>query len=193
MKKLIALTTVIAVTAIVGWVALGPKGAEQTHNVSALEALKQGDMRKLRFHSAPKPVSDVPFLHEDGADMTLADFQGKVVVLNFWATWCAPCRHEMPYLSALQAELGGDSFAVVTVATGRNDEMGMQQFFAEIGVDNLPLHRDPKQALARDMGVLGLPVTVIIDAQGQEIARLQGDANWASDSAKQIVQAIIDG
>ncbi len=161
-------------------------------DTAALEALREGDMRKLTFHAAPQATTDEVFIGEDGADMTLADYAGQVVVLNFWATWCAPCRAEMPGLSTLQAELGSDAFKVVTVATGRNPRPAMERFFAEIEVDNLPLHADPKQKFARSMGVLGLPVTVILDQDGMEIARLQGDAHWDSDSAKAIVTAILE-
>ena len=121
-----------------------------------------------------------------------SEYAGKHVVLNFWATWCAPCRHEMPHLSELQAELGGDSFEVVTVATGVNQRPAMERFLAEIGVDNLPKHTDGNSALARDMGVIGLPVTLILDPEGQEIARLIGDADWASDNAKDILTALIE-
>lgn len=160
-------------------------------DMSAIEALREDDMRKLVFHAAPEATSDVAFLHEDGSEITLADFAGKITVLNFWATWCAPCRAEMPGLSTLEASLGGDDFQVVTVATGRNPRPAMERFFAEIEVDNLPLHADPKQALARSMGVLGLPITVILDRNGMEIARLQGDAHWDSDSAKAIVTALV--
>ncbi|RKT32109.1 thiol-disulfide isomerase/thioredoxin [Roseovarius halotolerans] len=162
-------------------------------DTSALEALREGDMKKLTFHSSPQAVSQTPFEHADGGTGTLADFQGKHVVLNFWATWCAPCRKEMPMLSELQTELGGDSFEVVTLATGRNALPAMKKFFDEIGVDNLPLHRDPKSAIAREMGVFGLPITVILDPDGQEIARLQGDAHWNSDSAKAILTTLISG
>lgn len=95
-------------------------------------------------------------------------------------------------LSELQAELGGDDFDVVTVATGRNPLPAITAFFDEIGVDNLPLHRDPKQQLAREMGIFGLPITVILNRDGQEIARLQGDAHWNSDSAKAILRTLID-
>src|SRR6056297_2026383 len=160
---------------------------------SALEALREGDMKKLTFHSSPQAVSQTPFEHADGGTGTLADFQGKHVVLNFWATWCAPCRKEMPMLSELQAEFGGPEFDVVTVAAGRNPPPAMETFFDEIGVDNLPLHRDPTSGLAREMGVLGLPITVILNPQGDEVARLQGDAHWNSDSAKAILTALIDG
>lgn len=150
--------------------------------------LRTGDMRKLTIHTAPIAGTDVPFTHEDGSQMTLADLQGQYIVLNFWATWCAPCRKEMPSLSALQDTLTQTNAQVVTIATGRNPRPAMQAFFDEIGVDNLPLHADPRQKFARSLGVLGLPVTLIIDPQGQEVARLQGDADWSSDSAIAIIQ-----
>jgi thiol-disulfide isomerase/thioredoxin len=162
-------------------------------DTAALEALRDGDMKKLNFHAEPKSVSDAVFVKEDGSTGTLSDFAGKHVLVNFWATWCAPCREEMPMLSELQTELGGEEFEVVTIATGRNPPPAMKKFFREIGVDNLPLHRDPKQQIAREMGVFGLPITVILDPQGREIARLQGDAHWNSDSAKAIVERLITG
>ena len=93
-------------------------------------------------------------------------------------------------LSALQEEFGGDDFEVLTIATTRNPPPAMQAFFEEIGVENLPLHRDPGSTLAREMAVLGLPVTVILNPEGEEIARLQGDADWSSDSAKAVIRAL---
>jgi hypothetical protein len=96
-------------------------------------------------------------------------------------------------LSELQSEFGGEAFEVVTIATGRNDLAGLKRFLGEVGVDNLPLYLDPKQALARDMAVLGLPITVLIDPEGREIARMRGDAEWNSDSAKAIIRAVIAG
>ncbi|KJZ18016.1 TlpA family protein disulfide reductase [Loktanella sp. S4079] len=162
-----------------------------TADTAAVEALREGNMRKLMFHEAPMRTADTPFVAEDGSQMTLADYSGKYVVLNFWATWCAPCRVEMPQLSALQAQLGGDRFEVVTIATGRNPQPAIDRFFGEIAVDNLPKHTDPRQALARNMGVLGLPVTIILNPEGHEIARMQGEADWSSDSAIAIMQALI--
>ncbi|MGJ8621984.1 MAG: TlpA disulfide reductase family protein [Yoonia sp.] len=160
-------------------------------DVAAAEAMREGDMRKLVFHSDAMETTDVAFTSEDGQDMTLADFAGKHVVLNFWATWCAPCRKEMPHLSDLQTQLGSDEFEVVTIATGRNPRPAMERFLAEIGVDNLPLHTDPRQRLARNMGVLGLPVTVILNPAGQEIARMQGEADWSGDNAIAIMQTLM--
>ena len=172
------------------YTALGLLANTATADNAAIEALRSGDMRKLNIHSEPMPGTDVGFLHEDGSEITLAAYEGKYVLLNFWATWCAPCRKEMPDLAALQTELGGDTFEVVTIATGRNPRPAMEAFFDDIGVDNLPLHTDARQNLARSLGVLGLPVTLVLDPQGNEIARLVGDANWHSDSAKAIIAAL---
>lgn len=160
-------------------------------DIETATALREGDMKKLVFHPEATEISDTAFIHEDGGEGRLQDYEGKYVLLNFWATWCAPCRHEMPMLSELQEELGGDSFEVVTLATGRNMPPAMAKFLDEIGVDNLPRHRDPKQAVARGMKVFGLPTTMIIDPEGNEIARLRGDADWSSDSAKAVLKALI--
>lgn len=156
-----------------------------------IDGLLVGEMARLIVHDDPKPVELVVFEAEDGSDMTLADSNGKLRVVNFWATWCGPCRVEMPSLSALQTALGGDDFEVITVATGVNNPAAMVRFFQDIGVDNLPLHKDPRQRLAREFGVLGLPATVILDAQGHEIARFIGDADWGGADAQALVTGLI--
>ncbi len=153
--------------------------------------LRDGDMKKLMVHTTPASTSNAPFLLEDeGGKATLADYRGKYLLVNFWATWCAPCRKEMPQLNALQKQFGGDRFEVLTIATGRNTPEGITRFFSEAGIDSLPRHQDPKQALASQMSVFGLPISVIIDPEGREIARLRGDADWSSDSAKAIIKAL---
>ena len=162
-------------------------------DVATLEALREGSMKKLVFAATPQDVSDRVFTDPDGGEYRLSDWQGKYVLVNFWATWCAPCRQEMPGIAELQSEFGGETFEVVPIATGRNAIPGIKRFFAEIEVDNLPIFLDPKQKLARDMAVLGLPITVILDPEGREIARLRGDADWNSDSAKAIVAALLAG
>lgn len=158
---------------------------------AAVEALRDGDMKKLNFHAEAKPVAEVGLVDIDDTPRALSQHAGKYVLLNFWATWCAPCRAEMPSLNALQQELGGDRFTVVTVATGHNPVPAINRFFEETQITDLPKWRDPKQQLAREMGVLGLPVTVILDPEGHEIARLIGDAEWDSEIAKAIISTLI--
>lgn len=168
-------------------------GASRQSTEKKPDDLRQGTMKKLVFHSAPRDVSQVKFVDADGGEHQLADWQGKYVAVNFWATWCAPCRKEMPSLDALQGEFGGDDFEVVTIATGRNTLPAITRFFEEANVTRLPILLDPKLELAREMAVLGLPITIILNPEGQEIARLQGDAEWFSDSAKEIIAALISG
>lgn len=177
---------------IVLYAALAVGANSAVADTADLEALREGLMKKLVFHSTPQPVSDKVFTDPDGGEHRLSDYQGKYILVNFWATWCAPCRKEMPSLDALQKTLGGDTFEVVTVATGRNTLPGITKFFAKADVTHLPVLLDPKQALARDMAVLGLPISLIIDPEGREIARLRGDAVWDSKSALAIIGALIN-
>ena len=153
--------------------------------------LRDGDMKKLALHAEPVPVPEAVLLDATDGEHSLADYKGKWVVLNFWATWCAPCRREMPSLDRLQVAM--PEIAVVPVATGRNAVPGIERFFAEAGVTGLPILRDPTSTLARGMGVMGLPVTVILNPEGQEVARLIGDAEWDSASAKAILAALATG
>ncbi|MEM1272639.1 MAG: TlpA disulfide reductase family protein [Pseudomonadota bacterium] len=158
-----------------------------------LESLREGYMRGVVFHETPIDVSGQTFTDMENGSHTLADFEGQVVLLNFWATWCAPCREEMPSLDALQQDLGGEDFQVVTLATGRNPPPAILRFFDEEGIEALPTYLDPRQDIAREMSVFGLPITVIIDRNGQEIGRLRGDADWHSAEAVALLQAVIDG
>ena len=159
-------------------------------DMAVAESLREGDMRKLMFHSAPAPIpDDVVWTDTAGATGGVADYRGRWVLLNFWATWCAPCRIEMPMLSALQDRLGGPDFAVVTVAAGRNAPAGIDRFLAEIGVTNLPTWMDPRDGIAPRMGVVGLPVTVLIDPEGREVARMIGEADWSSENAVAVLRA----
>lgn len=192
-SALVYMGVALCAIAAVAFVALrNPATTGGAVDMSAVAAMREGDMKKLNFHPELRKVSEKTFDAENGTKMTLADYEGQYVLLNFWATWCAPCRKEMPMLSDLQAEFGDDDFQVVTLATGRNAPPAMKKFFDEIGVDNLPLHRDPQSAVARDMAVLGLPVTALIDKNGNEIARLTGDADWSSDNAKAILRNVIN-
>jgi thiol-disulfide isomerase/thioredoxin len=156
--------------------------------VDEAKALVSGDMRKLVFAEAPVPLADVTLEDGSAAPVRLADWQGKWVVLNFWATWCAPCRHEMPSLDRLQAALPG--IAVLPVATGRNSVTAIAKFYDEAGVVSLPVLRDPRSELARNSAIIGFPVTLILDPEGREVARLIGDAAWDSPEAIAVIGAL---
>lgn len=143
------------------------------------------------IQSEPAPVPDVAFGDLDGGSHTLSDWRGKLVLLNFWATWCAPCREEMPSLDALQKARGGDRFEVVTVASGRNTEAAIHRFFEEAGVTDLPTLTDPQMRLARAFGVMAMPVTILIDAEGNEVARMSGEADWASPEALALIDRML--
>jgi thiol-disulfide isomerase/thioredoxin len=156
-----------------------------------LAAMREGDMRKLVVHEGPVPAPDTAYEGPDGAQTTLAASNGRVRVVNFWATWCAPCREEMPALDALEHSLGGEDFEVLLIATGRNSPEGIARFLEEESID-LETGLDPRSALASSMNVPGLPVTVILDREGAEIARLMGGADWNGDSARAILARLIE-
>lgn len=156
--------------------------------LAEVNALRTGDMLKLNLVE-PAALPDVTIFDSKGAERRLSQWQGQWVVLNFWATWCAPCRVEMPSLDRLQAAM--PELAVLTVATGRNSMEGITRFYADAGVTNLPVLLDPKSELARSMAVMGLPVTVIVNPEGQEVARLIGDAEWDSADAQAILAALM--
>lgn len=151
------------------------------------QAAHEGGLAKLA-QTDPTPVPETAFTDPEGGTHSLADYRGKVVLLNFWATWCAPCREEMPSLDALQAGLGGEDFQVVAIAAGHNPPPAVEKFLTEENITNLPVRLDPRQGLAREMGVMGMPVTILIDRDGNEIARLIGGADWASETARTLIR-----
>ncbi|WP_375261256.1 TlpA family protein disulfide reductase [Palleronia sp.] len=169
--------------AAVLYLALG--SAANAADLSGVEL--SGDMRKLVVHDTPQDVPPLTFETPEGDSVALAEYAGKPVLLNFWATWCAPCREEMPALDAIQK---AGTAEVVTVATGRNSIDGIERFFDETGIEALPILLDPNQSEARQMAVLGLPVTVLIDAEGREVARLTGGAEWDSPEAAAVIEAL---
>ena len=173
---------------IVLYMALGLGANPGMAGPDAAAALLDGDMKKLTFVT-PDAVREAVFLDAVDGEVRLDQWRGQWIVLNFWATWCAPCRHEMPALARLQVAM--PDIAVLPVATGRNAVTSITKFFAEAGVTGLPILRDPKSILAREMAVMGLPVTVILDPQGREVARLIGDAEWDSPTALAVLRALM--
>jgi thiol-disulfide isomerase/thioredoxin len=159
---------------------------------ATLKQLRGGDMVKLIVHAAPRDRITETFRDLYGNRLTLADYSGKVVLLNIWATWCPPCRAEMPSLDRLAGEMEGPDFALIALSTDRGGVERVAQFYDDYLIDNLDIMHDRSGNFARQAGVLGLPVTLILDRQGREIARLLGDADWDSPEARAILRRIIE-
>ena len=136
-------------------------------------------------------VPEVTFLDADGNERTLEDFQGRVVVLNLWATWCAPCRKEMPSLDRLQATLGGDDLEVVALAVDRGDLSKVLRFYDEVALEHLAVYHDSTAKAGRTLRAPGLPTTLIIDRSGDEVGRVLGDAEWDGDDVATLLKAVI--
>lgn len=163
---------------------------------AALDTFMVGEVAALIAPKAPLSALDLRFQNAKDQPASIADYAGKVVLLNLWATWCAPCREEMPDLDALQRDLGGDDFQVLTVNVDRGGMAKPIDFLTEIGVTNLPLAHDASMAIFNDLKAkgraLGMPVTMLIDREGCEIATMNGPAHWASDGAKRLIEAAIE-
>lgn len=143
-------------------------------------------------HETPRPMPDIRFEDGEGDENTLADFRGRTVLLNVWATWCAPCREEMPTLDRLQAELGGPGFEVVALSIDRAGPDAVREFYSEIGIENLALHIDPSAKAMFALGVVGLPTTILIDREGNELGRLVGPAEWDSPEMTEFMRSTIN-
>lgn len=159
--------------------------------IEALKTARAGDMTKLIFHDAAKPRLETAFETGDGASVSVADYEGKVVVLDFWATWCPPCREEMPSLDRLKGAMADEGFDVVAVSMDRAGTEKIRDFYDSVGVEHLSIHREPSLRIGAEGAILGMPTTLILDREGREIARLQGGAEWDSKEAKALLEAIM--
>lgn len=145
----------------------------------------------MQLHEAARDLPPLSFVDGEGRELTLAEFSGRIVLLNIWATWCVPCREEMPMLDALQARLGGPDFQVLPLSVDRAGLDAVQRFYQEIGIKNLGMYlSDQRQAMSA-LSVLGLPTTLLIDRDGREIGRLVGPAEWDSPAIIGQLEAIL--
>lgn len=191
--QLIALVLAAAIAAVL-YVMLpesGNRAARRGADAPALSALAVGAMANFVPARTPLDLEEVRFTDGAGRTMTLADFAGRTVLLNLWATWCAPCREEMPALDRLQGELGGDSFTVVALSLDRGALEGPRAFFEEIGVRHLALYHDGSGRAGAKLGAFGLPTTLLIGPDGRSLGRLVGPADWDSPEALELLRAAI--
>ena len=183
---LLALAVAVALPAADA--APGPKRAAKT---SAEPPPFNGTARPFVFLKEPRAVQFGPFADAEGRPVTMARYRGKVLLVNFWATWCGPCVHEMPTLDRLQAALGGADFAVLTVSLDRKGMAAVGPFWQEQGYRHLPILLDSRWKTARRLGVSGLPATFLLDRRHRIVGYLLGPAAWDSPQAKAFLRFYI--
>jgi thiol-disulfide isomerase/thioredoxin len=144
------------------------------------------------YFTPPKPVPPIRFVDGSGRTLTLADFKGRVVLVNFWATWCGPCVEEMPSLDRLQAKLGGTNFTVLDLSIDRQGKDAVKPFFAANKLTHLKVYLDPKAAAFHTLEGEGVPTSFLIGADGKARVTVVGPADWDSPAALAIVQHAID-
>lgn len=134
----------------------------------------------FRIYKTPQAVPELKFLNHNNREITLEVFKGSVVLLNIWATWCVPCREEMPALDGLQAQLGGPDFEVVALSIDRGSRNLIEEFYQELKLDSLKTYHDPTGGASFTLKVPGIPATILIDREGRGIGYRIGSAEWDS-------------
>jgi thiol-disulfide isomerase/thioredoxin len=182
--------TAVLIGAVVAFLALDRYGTAfvadgHDRRPAARDAERSGpapDAFKLRVldRAQARPIPDLAFVDGEGHAMSLADFRGRAVLLNIWATWCVPCRTEMPTLDRLQATLGGPDFQVVALSIDRQGDAVIKPFYQQLGLKSLGVYVDQSGKAAGDLHSPGVPITLLIDRTGREIARKLGPADWDS-------------
>jgi thiol-disulfide isomerase/thioredoxin len=200
---IVALCGVAAAAVLAGVYGIGrlrsnPAAAACAATVAAagtVAPLAHGEVAALAIAHTPFLVPDLTFKDRDGADRRLTDWRGRTVLLNLWATWCVPCRKEMPALDALQTELGSPGFEVVAVNIDTRDAEKPLAFLKQAGVTHLTYYADPSAKVFTDLKLagkaFGMPTTLIVGRSGCEIGEMAGPAEWASADGLQLVSAAI--
>jgi len=197
----------VAVGALIGFAAVygfgafkrGPAGDSACNGAVDLARriapLAQGEVAALTMATSPLRLPDLAFEDADGKPKKLSDWRGKTVLVNLWATWCVPCRKEMPALDSLQTKLGGKDFEVVAINIDTRDAEKPKNFLKDGNLTRLSYFSDQKAKVFQDLKnigkALGMPTSVLVDAQGCEIANIAGPAEWASDDAIKLIKAAV--
>jgi thiol-disulfide isomerase/thioredoxin len=169
--------------------------AAKAEKAKAVGAAAIGHVAAMMPADPPQSLKTLAFNDPEGKPMTIADHAGRTLLVNLWATWCAPCRAEMPALDALEREMGGEEFEVVAVNVDTGDDTKPKKFLEEIGISSLGHYRDNTLAVFNDLKkrglALGLPVTLLIDGEGCLLANMNGPAEWASPDARTLIEAAL--
>ena len=154
--------------------------------------LLKGGVAKFTLSKEPKPLPELAFTDAEDKPLTLAGYKGKAVLLNFWATWCAPCVKEMPSLDRLQAEMGKDKFVVLPLSLDGPSRPKVAPFYADRKLANLGIYFDKGKKVLGVLDVSVLPTSILIDAQGRELGRLEGEADWDKPEALALMKAAVE-
>jgi thiol-disulfide isomerase/thioredoxin len=150
-----------------------------------------GEFQQFIPSREPRPAPQTPFTSADGRTVSLADFRGQVALVNFWATWCIPCVEEMPALDRAQAALAGEGVVILPLSSDRGGKVMVEPFYREKGIHQLGLWLDPRGAASRALGARGLPTTLVVDRQGRERARVEGDQPWDSPEILAVIRRLV--
>ena len=203
-SRLTALALAVAIGVAASWYVIrmpGQSPADQGEcrapaaSMAHLKGKARGEVAAVAVNAAPKPPPVVSFINAEQQPRTLADFKGRTILVNLWATWCVPCREEMPALDKLQARLGGPAFEVVAINVDTRNSDKPKAWLQQNEIRNLDYYADPTgqllQVLQKSGHVVGLPTTLLVDASGCEIALLKGPAEWASPDAVAFIEAAL--
>lgn len=146
----------------------------------------------LVIHEQPLAAPAIRFVDAVGTVRRLEEFRGKVTALHFWATWCVPCRYELPTVDYLQGEVGTENFVVIPLSLDRDGLAAVQAYYRDTGIANLPIFMDEGMQAARAMKIFGIPFTVFVDREGREFARVVGDRDWSDPDVVALVRKMID-
>ena len=193
----VGLAGIYGIGRLTGNAAVAPECRPAQETARRIAPLARGEVAALTVAKTPKRLPELAFQDETGARKTLADWRGRTVLFNLWATWCVPCRKEMPALDALQAKLGGPGFQVVAVNIDTRDAEKPKAWLKEVGIGRLGYFADPTAKVFQDLKeagkAFGMPTTLLIDSAGCEIATLSGPAEWASEDALKLISAALQG
>jgi len=151
-----------------------------------------GQVQEFQLAPSTRARPATSWKNAEGKKISLADFSGKVVMINFWASWCAPCIRELPSIDRLQAHLGGDKFTVVAISIDRGGKPVARRMLKRINSKNLALYLDRDSSTARSLGVRNMPTTIVYDQKGREVGKLEGGAEWDSAEAVALLKYFID-
>jgi thiol-disulfide isomerase/thioredoxin len=199
LKFLLPVAIAIAAFAGLYWFQSTPRktetatAAQLTAPVAAFsKALATGKMEGVVIPTTRQNISPFTFAKADGASTDLNAWKGRVVLLNLWATWCAPCRKEMPDIANLQKLLGNKDFEVVALSVDMKGKDASQAFLKDVGADNLAIYTDTAMNSMSALQAVGLPASILIDRQGREAARRLGPAEWSSPDAVNLIRALME-